>query len=80
MINLILISPMFFFEERNPTGLTEITFCEEISYINPIQMGERGGGGGGGGHTSFAPVTSANIGISSKNFLAFSFNLFATLA
>ena len=73
MINLILISPMFFFEERNPTGLTEITFCEEISYINPIQDG-------GGGHTSFAPVTSANIGISSKNCLAFTFNLFATLA
>ena len=75
MINLILISPMIFFEERNPTGLTEITFCEEISYINPIEDG-----GGGGGHTSFAPVTSANIGISSKNFLAFTFNLFATLA
>ena len=68
---------MFFFKERNPTGLTKITFCEEISYINPIQDG---GGGGGGGHTSFAPVTSANIGISSKNFLAFTFNLFATLA
>ena len=29
--------------------------------------------------TSFSLVTSTNVGISSQNFLAFSFNLFATL-
>ena len=30
-------------------------------------------------HTSFSSVTSANVGISPKNFLTFSFNPFATL-
>ena len=29
--------------------------------------------------TSFSPVTSAKVGISSQNFLTFSFNSFATL-
>ena len=47
-----------------------------------------GGGGGGGGWgckkpsplpTSFSPVTSANVGISSQNFLTFIFDTFATL-
>ena len=44
-----------------------------------------GGGGGGGGKkapppcTSFSPVTSANVGFGPQNFLAFSFNPFATL-
>ena len=29
--------------------------------------------------TSFSPVTSTNVGISPKNFLTFSFNLFVIL-
>ena len=29
--------------------------------------------------TSFSPLISTNVGISPKNFLAFSFNTFATL-
>ena len=32
------------------------------------------------GYFQFSPVISTNVGISSQNFLAFSFNLFATLA
>ena len=62
--------------------------------LNPIQDGggDPGGGGGGGGGgvgggqktppphpTSFFPLTSTNIGISSQNFLTFSFELFVTL-
>ena len=34
---------------------------------------------GGSSPTSFSPVTSTNVGISSKNFLTFSFNIFATM-
>ena len=43
----------------------------------------RMGGGRGGGKkappTSFSPVTSANVGFGSQNFLTFSFNPFTTL-
>ena len=49
--------------------------------VNHIQDG--GGRGRGGGQKGppirFSPVTSANVGISRKNFLTFSFNPFATL-
>ena len=50
--------------------------------------GKGGGGGGGGGwggrgqkdpSASLSHVTSPNVGISLENFLAFSFNPFATL-
>ena len=43
--------------------------------INPIQDG----GGKKMLPTSFPPVTSTSVGISPKNFLTFSFNIFATL-
>ena len=36
-------------------------------------------GRGGGGQKAFSPVTSTNVELSSKNFLTFSFNPFATL-
>ena len=36
-------------------------------------------GGGGTKRPSFSPVTSTNVGIILQNFLAFSFNPFATL-
>ena len=42
--------------------------------VNPIQDS-----GGQKDPTSFSLVTSTNVGISSQNFLAFSFNLFPTL-
>ena len=42
--------------------------------LNPIRMeGQKGL------PTSFSSVTSANVGISPKNFLAFSFNTFDTM-
>ena len=34
--------------------------------------------GGGGGPTSFSPITSTNVRISSKNFLTFTFDIFTT--
>ena len=42
------------------------------NFVNPIQDG--------GAQKRFSSVTSANVGISLKNFLTFSFNSFATLA
>ena len=45
--------------------------------LNPIQDG--GGGGKKALPTSFSPVTSTNVRISPKNFLALSINRFATL-
>ena len=42
------------------------------SSINPIQDD-----GGKKAPTSFSPVISTNVGIRSKNFLAFSFNPFS---
>ena len=45
--------------------------------FNPIQDG--GGGQKDSPLTSFSPVTSTNVGISSHNFLAFSFSPFGTL-
>ena len=45
--------------------------------FNPIQNGQNGQKGPP--PTSFSPVTSTNVGISPQNFLAFSFNHFATL-
>ena len=42
--------------------------------INPIQDG-----GQKDPPTSFPPVTSTNVGISQQNFVAFSFNPFATM-
>ena len=47
--------------------------------FNPIQDGGGRGGGAKRPTTSFSPVTSTNIGLSSQNFLTFSFNPFATL-
>ena len=43
-----------------------------------IKIGERLKRGGGA-PTIFSPVTSTNVGISPKNYLAFSFNPFATI-
>ena len=53
---------------------------QNMDRFNPI----KDGGGEGGGKkppspTSFSPVTSTNVGISPKNFLTFSFNLFDRL-
>ena len=47
--------------------------------FNRIQ--DRGGGGGGAKRppASFSAVTSANVEVSPRNFLTFSFNPFATL-
>ena len=45
-------------------------------FLNPIQDGDKGEKGP---PTSFSPVTFTNIGFGPKNFLTFSFNLFATL-
>ena len=45
-----------------------------ITDFNSIQDG----GGGGGGPTSFSPITSTNVRISSKNFLTFTFDIFTT--
>ena len=44
-----------------------------ITDFNSIQDG-----GGGGGPTSFSPITSTNVRISSKNFLTFTFDIFTT--
>ena len=46
--------------------------------LNPIQDGRREGEQKAPS-TSFPPVTSTNVGISSQNFLTFSFNPFSTL-
>ena len=46
--------------------------------VNPIQDGGVGGGQKGT-TTSFSPVTSTNVGISTQNFLTFSFNPSTTL-
>ena len=43
-----------------------------LYHINPIQDG-----GKKASSTSFSPVTSANVGVSPKNFLTFSYNPFA---
>ena len=49
-----------------------------VSFFNPIQDG-----GGGPKRppppTNFSPVTSTNVEFGPQNFLAFSFNAFATL-
>ena len=51
-----------------------------VKSFNHIQDGGGGGEGGQKGPlTSFSPVTSRNVGISSQNFMTFSFNPFATL-
>ena len=44
-----------------------------------FRMGGEGGGGKKVLGSSFSPVTSANVGFGPQNFLAFSFNPFATL-
>ena len=49
------------------------------SAVNVNHIQEGGGGGPKGPPIRFSPVTSANVGISPKNFLTFSFNPFATL-
>ena len=54
---------------------TYIMKFEAEKLINPIQDG----GGKKMPPTSFSPVTSTNVGTSPKNFMTFSFNLFATL-
>ena len=46
-----------------------------VSFFNPIQDG----GGTKGPPTNFSPVTSTNVEFGPQNFLAFSFNAFATL-
>ena len=46
---------------------------------SPSYQGDKGEGGKKVPPTSFSPVTSTNVGISNKNILTFSFNLFATL-
>ena len=46
-------------------------------HFNPIQDGK--GGDKKAPPTSFSPVTSTNVGTNPQNFLAFSFNPFATL-
>ena len=54
-----------------------------VNSIQDVWMGGWGGGGGlwgGGPPTSFPPATSTNVGISPKNFLTFTYNLFVTLA
>ena len=50
---------------------------ENFSIFNPIQDG--GGGCKKAPSTSFSSVTSANVEVSPRNFLTFSFNLFSTL-
>ena len=53
----------------------------QISYFNPIQNGWVGAGGvreKKSPHTSFSPLTSTHVRVSS-HFLTFSFNPFATL-
>ena len=48
--------------------------------VNHIQDGGGAAGGGQKGPPNrFSPVTYANVGISRKNFLTFSFNPYATL-
>lgn len=47
--------------------------------FNPIQDGGRGGKKSLHPPTSFSSVTSGKVGISSQNFLTFTFNLFPTL-
>ena len=51
----------------------------EYSDFNPIQDGGREGGAKRPPPTSFSPVTSANVGFGSQNFLTFSFKPFTTL-
>ena len=53
-------------------------------FLSPLltlfRMGRGDGRGGGNAPTSsFSPVTSTNVGLSSQNFLTFSFNSFAAL-
>ena len=45
-------------------------------FFNPIQDAGGGGGGKKAPATRFSSITSANIGISTKNPLTFSFNPF----
>ena len=47
-----------------------------VSFFNPIQDG---GEGQKAPPTNFSPVTSTNVEFGPQNFLAFSFNAFATL-
>ena len=49
--------------------------CNNIYLLKPVQDG----GGKKAAPTSFSPATSRNVGMGPKNFLAFSFNHFATL-
>ena len=73
----------FFGKKRTEIKMEDV-FCKirvisinEI-HFNPIKnRGRREGGNPS--PTSISLVVSTNVGISSKNFLAFSFNLFATL-
>ena len=51
-------------------------YLENKISFNPIQDE---GGGAKRPPTSFSPVTSTNVGLSTQNFLTFSFNPFATL-
>ena len=53
----------------------EIMQTPLLAALNSIQDGK----GGGSPPTSFSPVPSTNVGISSQNYLTFNFNPFATL-
>ena len=84
---------MFKSEHRKSSEHVAISKCEQVELfqitqactyimkfeaekpINPIQDG----GGKKMLPTSFPLVTSTSVGISPKNFLTFSFNIFATL-
>ena len=50
-----------------------------FSAINPIQDEAGGGGCKKGPPTRCSSVTSANVGISPKNFLTFNFKPFSTI-